>query len=327
MNNTSPENPRVLITGGYGCIGAETTRWLLHHTDAAVFVCSRTATRERSRQVFGQLAERITFTEADVTDQSRLTHLLIEHQITHVAHMAGLQTPDCNANRDLGLQINLAGTQNMIEAMKASGLAIARFVFASSMAVYGPRADYPPERIPMLSATRPVNVYGTWKLAGEQLARLFAAETGVPTISVRPGALFGPGRDAGLTSSPTNALKHLARGLPFQIPYRNEQDYLYVPDVGAAVGNTLIAPFEGYAAFTLPSHTLATPAFVDAMKLAAEELGIADQFNITIGDDEVPFVCDLDFDPFLKAFPDTPLTPFTDAVRESLEAFRATAQT
>lgn len=322
MSDQENAPPRVLITGGYGCIGAETAKWLLTHTESQVVVCSRTVSEERTREVFGgNRSDRLSCLEADVTNRTRLQEILADHQISHVAHLAGLQTPDCNAHRNLGLQINLAGTQHLIEAIKSTGISLQRFVFASSAAVYGPRASYPAGRVPIDAEPAPVNVYGTWKLAGEHLSRLFATETGIPTISIRPGALFGPGRDAGLTATPTTAMKHLALRLPYEIPYRTRQDYLYAPDVGAAFGNALIEPFTGYAAFTLPSHSVTTSEFISAMNNAADELELADQFQITVGTDEVPFICDLDFAHFVDAFPKTPHTPLQQAVRQSLEVF------
>jgi len=312
----------VLITGGYGCIGAETAKWLLKNSDATLVICSRNVSPGRSERVFHDAdRSRLTFIEADVSDQSRLQQILTEQDITHVVHMAALQTPDCNAHRDLGLQINLAGTQNLIEAMKASGLALRRYLFASSIAVYGPRTVYPAGRVPMLADPQPVNVYGAWKLAGEQISKFFWEDTSVPTLSLRPGVLYGPGRDAGLTASPTTAMKCLALGLPFEIPFRSRQDYLYAPDVGGAVGSAVLEPFNGYGVFTLPSRTLETVEIVDALRQAARDLGIAEQFKITVGEEEVPFICDLDYEPFTAAFPSVPHTALDQALRESLEVF------
>jgi len=312
----------VLITGGLGCIGSETAKWLIRNSDVGVVVSSRRVTPDRIERVFHDVDRaRLTGVEVDVRDQSRLEQLLGEHEITHVAHMAALQTPDCNAHRDLGLQINLAGTQNMIEAMKASGSALRRYVFASSIAVYGPRADYAVDRVPTDAVPNPVNVYGTWKLAGEQLSRFFWEETGVATVSLRPGVLFGPGRDAGLTSTPTTAMKALALGLPYEIPFRSRQDYLYAPDVGAAVGRSLIDPFDGHGIFTLPSHTVDTSQIVAGIHTVAKKLGLGGQFKIRVGDGEVPFICDLQYDSFLEAFPKASLTRLDLAIRQSLEVF------
>jgi nucleoside-diphosphate-sugar epimerase len=312
----------ILVTGGYGCIGAETTKWLLRNSTAPVVVCSRSVSDGRTERVFHDVDRtRLRVLAVDITDQDAILRLLTEHGVTRVVHLAALQTPDCNAHRDLGLQINLAGTQNLVEAMKASPLTLECFIFASSVAVYGPRAAYPQGRVPMLSQPNPVNVYGTWKLAGEYVSKFFCEETGVPTLSIRPGVLYGPGRDAGLTSSPTTAIKKIALGQPFEIPFRSRQDYLFAPDVGAAFGTAVLQSIEGYHVFTLPSWTLTTDEMVEAMRRVAAEVGLSDQFNITIGDRDVPFICDLDFQPFREAFPDVPHTPLENAVRRSLNVF------
>ena len=312
----------ILVTGGYGCIGAETTKWLLKNSDVSVVICSRNVSDDRTARVFHDVdRECLTVIKADVTNRNALAELLATQQVTRVVHLAALQTPDCNTHRDLGLQINLAGTQNLIEAMKASGLALQRFIFASSIAVYGPRASYPEGRVPMLAEPKPVNVYGAWKLAGEHISRFFCEDTGVPTLSLRPGVLYGPGRDAGLTASPTTAMKHVALGRTYEIPFRSRQDYLFAPDVGAAIGSAVLQPFDGYGIFTLPSITLTTDEFVETLQQVAADMGLAGQFKITISDKEIPFICDLDYVPFSKAFPNVPHTPLDQAVRESLQVF------
>ena len=314
---------RILVTGGYGCIGVQTVKWILTNTAASVVVASRDVSDERTERFFHDDDHaRLRCVAVDVRDQLQLEHVLRTNRITHVIHLAAFQTPDCNEHRDMGLQINVAGTQNLIEAMKACRPLVQRFVFASSIAVYGPRTSYPGSQVPMLAEPAPVNVYGAWKLAGEHISRLFCTETDIPTVSLRPGVLFGPGRDAGLTSTPTTAMKCVALEQPFEIPFRSRQDYLYAPDVGAAFAVAAIAPFEGYGVFTLPSHTVDTAEIVATMHRAASETGLGDNFAVTAGIEEVPFICDLEYEPFLQAFPDTPHTPLAEAVQESLEAFK-----
>ncbi len=313
---------QILITGGYGCIGAETAKWVIRNTDADVLVSSRSVSDERTERVFFDIdRDRLRTVAVDVQDRRQIEKLLDENEVDRVAHLAALQTPDCDANRDLGMQINLGGTQNLIEAMKSSRSPIKRFVFASSIAVYGPRADYPPGRVPMLVEPKPVNVYGAWKQAGEHLSRFFCVDTGIPTLSLRPGVLFGPGRDAGLTSTPTTAIKHVAKGQPYEIPFRSRQDYQYAPDVGAAFAHALIEPFDGYGIFTLPGKTADTQSIVSELHAAADDLGILDRFAITVGDDEVPFICDLQDDVFGAHFPRVVQTPLTQAIQDSLRVF------
>lgn len=314
---------RILVTGGFGCIGAQVVKWLLSNTDAAVIVGARDVSTERIKRMFGaETSARMSCVHLDVRDIRQIEEVLQSKEVTRVVHLAALQTPDCNANRDLGLQINLAGTQNLIEAVKRCRPKLRRFVFASSVAVYGPRRSYSGLKVPMLAEPAPVNVYGAWKLAGEQITRFLLQETGISSLCIRPGVLFGPGRDAGLTAAPTTAMKHVALQLPFEIPFKSRQDYLYSPDVGAAFGNALMAPFSEYGVFTLPSHTVDTRQFMETLHQAAAELGCRKDVQISIGDAEVPFICDLEFEPFLTAFPSTPHTPLLTAVKESLIFFR-----
>lgn len=313
---------RVLITGGYGCIGSETAKWLLRNSAAEIVVCSREVSQQRTERVFHDAdRSRLKTIAADVCQQGQLEEILQTERITHVAHLAALQTPDCNAHRDLGLQINLAGTQNLIEAMKSNKLPVQRFVFASSIAVYGPRSAYPKGAVPMHSDPQPVNVYGVWKLASEQISKFFQQDTGVATLCLRPGVLFGPGRDRGLTSSPTTAMKCVALGLPYEITFRTQQDYLYAPDAGAAFGHSLVEPFNGFGVFTMPHHTVDTAQIVDALKQAASDLGISSRFKVSISQGEAPFISELDYEPFQQAFPNAPNTPLDKAIRDSLTVF------
>lgn len=324
---TESTSERILVTGGFGCIGTQVVKWLLLNTDATVIVGTREVTANRINRLFGDSdLSRLTCVRLDVRDQDQLEDVLQANEVSRVAHLAALQTPDCNANRDLGLQINLAGTQNLVEAVKRCRPALRRFVFASSVAVYGPRRSYPGSKVSMLAEPAPVNVYGAWKLAGEQITRFLFQETGIPSLCVRPGVLFGPGRDAGLTAAPTTAMKHVALRLPYEIPFQSRQDYLYSPDVGAAFGNALLAPFSTYGVFTLPSHTVDTRQFVEILHQAVAELQRGDDFRITFGHAEVPFICDLEFELFLRAFPSTPHTPLLTAIKESLIFFQQQAE-
>ncbi|RMF38455.1 MAG: NAD(P)-dependent oxidoreductase [Planctomycetota bacterium] len=312
----------VWITGGLGCIGAHATRYLLDQTECQVVISARRADPDRLRRVLGLTQHpRLSVERLDITDPQEIAGVLTRHSITRVIHLAALQTPDCQANRDLGLQTNLAGTQHLLEAIKRHGDRVQRVVFASSIAVYGHRSEYPPGPLPETIEPRPVNVYGVWKLAAEHLCRIFVDETGISTVCLRPGVLFGPGRDRGLTSTPTTAMKHLVKGHPYTIPFRNRQDYLYAPDVGAQFALTAVRPWTGFGVFTLPSHTVAMAELVEVIQQAAKAIGLPGGVNIGIGADEVPFICDLQYDAFTRHFPGAPHTPLRQAIEATLSTF------
>jgi hypothetical protein len=96
--------------------------------------------------------------------------------------------------------------------------------------------------------------------------------------------------------------------------------------VGAAFGKAAVEPFSDYGVFTLPSHTVETADMIETMQRAAVEVGLEKHFAISAGTAEVPFICDLDYAPFLQAFPKTPHTPLAQAVRESLQEFQRQRQ-
>jgi hypothetical protein len=105
------------------------------------------------------------------------------------------------------------------------------------------------------------------------------------------------------------------------VTFRTQQDYLYARDSGTAFAHAIAADFSGFGVFALPHHTVDTVRFVELIREAANELGIASQFKITIGPGEAPFISELDWQPFAQAFPGVENTPLREAIRQSLEVF------
>jgi len=84
--------------------------------------------------------------------------------------------------------------------------------YASSAAVYS-RSD--PSPAPEAGGTAPGTLYGVSKLADEGMARIYATDSGLPSIGMRPYVVYGPGRDQGMTAGPTEAMRAAARGEPY----------------------------------------------------------------------------------------------------------------
>ena len=111
-----------------------------------------------------------------------------------VIHLAAVVSGEAEADFDKGYRVNLDGTRNLLEAIRAARADgyRPRLVFASSIAVYGAPL---PEPIPDDHHLTPLTSYGTQKAIGELLLadysrRGFVDGIGIrlPTICIRPGA-------------------------------------------------------------------------------------------------------------------------------------------
>ena len=322
----------VLVTGGTGCIGAVTVRDLLAAGVARVLVASRAGTPgQLGLWLREPLDERLVLVAADLGNARALQRVVAEYQPTHVVHLGGLQSPDCDADPAMGLAVNVGGTQVLLEACGLLPTPLRRFVFASSAAVYGPRALYPGPVVREDDTLQPPNRYGTWKLAGEHLCRLFAQRTGTATVCLRLNTTYGKGRDRGRTAAPTTAMKCVAAGaqrgevVPFAMPYRGRENYHYVEDVGAHFAAAALSPFTGFHAFNIRGRTVDIAEFLGLIAEVAGELGIARHCALSIAADATPnlFVSDLDDSTIQRHFPGVPCTPLRDGVRRALRDFLA----
>ena len=139
--------------------------------------------------------------QGDITDRATIDRVLDERKITHVVHLAALLIPLIKADPPNGTAVNVVGTVHILDAAKTRGIQVA---YASSAAVYSQRDDTGGP-VPNDAIGHPTTFYGVHKQACEGLARIFWEEESVPSIGIRPFIVYGPGRDTGLTASPSLA--------------------------------------------------------------------------------------------------------------------------
>src|SRR5439155_8049594 len=158
---------RVLVTGGYGCIGSWIVRNLLDRGDQVWVFDLREDTR-RLRLILPEdrLAD-VTFVPGDVTDLLALRRAVDGFDISHVIHLAGLQVPVCRADPMLGAKVNVLGTLAVFEAVRQAKAPVERLVYASSAAVFGPPEKYPAGRLPDEVPLYPSTHYGVFKCCNE----------------------------------------------------------------------------------------------------------------------------------------------------------------
>src|SRR4051794_28084226 len=298
-----------LVTGVLGCIGAWAARQLLAE-GASVVGFNLGDSTHRLDLVLGAAArDRLVLVQGDVTDPDAVGAALDAHGVTHVIHLAALQIPACRANPALGARVNIAGTVNVFEAVKARRERIRGVVYASSVAVYGPD-----DRGAEDEETQPRTLYGVYKRTTEELARVYWDEDELPSAALRPYTVFGLGRDQGLTSQPTLAMAAAAHGESFRIGYGGQAQFDYVPDVARGFVELARSLERGAPVYNMPGSSLTMGDVVAAIERAAPESAGALGFD----DVQLPFPRALESS-FALA-----LTPFDDAVAETVEGFRRT---
>lgn len=308
----------VLITGGYGFLGS----WIVKDLAAGghnIFLYDLRKDADRLEVILPRdVVEKTHFCEGNVTDYERLVRVIRENGIDHIIHLAGLQVPTCRANPILGAQVNVIGTIAVFEAYRECKDQVKRVVYASSAAVFGPQSDYPAGSIADDVRLSPSTHYGHFKICNEGNARVYYLDHGLTSIGLRPWTVYGVGRDVGMTSEPTRAMKCMALHKPYHISYGGFQDLQFVGDVARAFAHSLDAPFQGAKAYNLRGDVVDLPALHKTFSTLEPEAAA----KITFGDRQIPISFDLSDDGIQKDLGPLLKTPLDEGIRRTIKKFR-----
>ncbi len=138
---------KVLLTGAFGNIGINAiTNLLKQGHDVRCF----DVRNEKNEKAARKFKDRINVVWGDIRNPDDVARAVEDSEV--VIHLAFIIPVESEVNPELSREINVGGTKNLLEAMKAV-TPPPRIVFASSCTVYGPTQDQPPPR----KATDPVN--------------------------------------------------------------------------------------------------------------------------------------------------------------------------
>jgi UDP-glucose 4-epimerase len=186
---------RIVVTGGAGFIGTTLARRLVDDNEIV-------ALDNLHRDSLGGTAlvehPNFSFVQGDVLDAELLSDVVRgATHLVHAAAIAGVDTVLASPVRTM--RVNLIGTYNALEAALATKDTIERVIEFSTSEVFGSFAFKVDEQ----HATSQGSVgearwtYAVSKLAGEHMAHAYHGELGVPTVSVRPFNVYGPGQIGG----------------------------------------------------------------------------------------------------------------------------------
>ena len=305
------------MTGGYGCIGSWVARQLLDQGQEVWIFDLKEDTHRLDLLIAPDERSRVHYLPGDVSDPVAFRSAAESMGATHLLHLAGLQVPTCRADPILGARVNVIGTLSVFEAAAALKGQVERVVYASSAAVHGP-AD-PESTGPVGDEVRlaPLTHYGAFKVCNELNARVYWLDSGISSVGLRPWTVYGVGRDFGVTSEPTKAIKSVAAGRPYHITYGGLQDLQYVGDVAATFLRVLTAPFEGAESYNVRGAVVPIEGFVSALCDAVP----AATTLITHGDRQLPIAPDLDDHRLSQRFAPLPLTALAQGIAETYLRF------
>jgi UDP-glucose 4-epimerase len=221
----------VLITGGGGFIGTWVVRDLLQRGLSAV-VLDAGERPARWEHVIGPVSHKIPFVRGSLLDRELLRKVFADYRVSHVIHLAALLTPACQADPYEGCLVDVLGGVALLEQVRACGIQIQGFAYASSVAVFGEEADHASGDAE--TNNQPPTFYGAFKKSFELIVTQYWRHFQIASVGIRPQVAYGPERNVGLTAGPSLAARAAARGEPFSISYTGSIGYDYVEDVARA---------------------------------------------------------------------------------------------
>ena len=211
--------------------------------------------------------ERINFVELDFSSKERLTEQLLLFKAAHgawdyIVHAAGVTK--CLNKKDF-FKVNYEGTKNFVDALSEVGMQPRKFIYLSSLSIFGPLHENQPY-IPIKENDTPApnTAYGESKVFAE---RYIMENVRFPYIILRPTGVYGP-RERDYYQMAVSIKKHV----DFAVGYKPQViTFIYVKDLVKAIYMAMESSVENRCYFVSEPRGYDSRAFSD---LIQRELGI-----------------------------------------------------
>ncbi|MGF3523235.1 MAG: NAD-dependent epimerase/dehydratase family protein [Candidatus Bathyarchaeia archaeon] len=230
----------ILVTGGAGFIGYHLTKKLLE-AGAKVTVYDNLSSGKMENVTDNPQAQ---FVKGDILDTKTLLNLPNFDIIYHLA--AQVVVPYSMENPTEDFETNAHGTLNVLEKARKDN---ARFIFASSAAIYGNPTQLP---TPEEYGFHPFSCYGLSKVVGEQYSQIYAMQYGLPITILRFANVYGS-RCHGVINDFLEKLQRNPNKLEIIGTGQQARDFVHVADI------------------------------VDALLLATDETAVGKTYNLGFG--------------------------------------------
>jgi GDP-4-dehydro-6-deoxy-D-mannose reductase len=194
---------KVMITGAAGFIGGFLAR---HCVEAGCSVVGLGIGEPEDAWASG------SFELCDIRDATRLSQIISTYRPDRIFHLAAQSYPTVSLIQPREtIDINVGGTVNLFECLRAEGL-MPVVVVACSSAEYGPVAS---QDLPVREdhPLRPFHPYGVSKVAQDLLAAQYFANYSIPSVRIRIFNTTGPGKIGDVCSDLTRRAIEIEQGV------------------------------------------------------------------------------------------------------------------
>jgi UDP-glucose 4-epimerase len=239
----------VLVTGGAGFIGAHVARHLLESGHEVVVLDDLSGGFEAN------VPEGATFADGSVTEPELVDELFRTHEFTHVFHLAAYAAEGLSHFiRRFNYTNNVLGSVNVVNA-SVRAESVERFVFASSIAVYGPAQTPMSEDV----VPEPEDPYGIGKYAVELDLAAAQRMFGLDYTVFRPHNVYGELQN--LADPYRNVIgifmNQLMSGRPMTIFGDGSQTraFTHIDDVAPVIARSIDVPEAANQVFNVGAET------------------------------------------------------------------------
>ena len=206
--------------------------------------------------------ERIHLLEVNLSDGKVLKKQLESFDFDYVVHAAGVTK--CLNSNDFFI-VNVDGTRNLVSAIQDNGMHIKKFIYVSSLSVFGPvHEQMPYTDIMDNDVPQPDTAYGKSKLEAE---RYLSSLSDFPYVILRPTGVYGPREKDYFMMA-----KSIKQHVDFAVGYQPQVlTFVYVKDVVQAVFKAIEKGSAGACYFLSDGKEYSSRSFSD---LIQNELGI-----------------------------------------------------
>lgn len=216
----------ILITGGAGFIGSHVAHHYVNEKHKVTVVDNFDKGSKEN------IPDGAQFIKEDISIDGWTRRL--PDDVTHVIHLAAQSSGEVSFEDPVyDVRTNTVATLELLKWSLDQG--IKKFIFASSMNVYGNVEDKP---IDENNEVNPCSFYGVGKVAGESYVKIFS-ELGLNSIVLRLFNVYGPGQNMrnlkqGMLSI---YLAYMAKGEPITVKGSTDRfrDFVYIEDVVSAI--------------------------------------------------------------------------------------------